>query len=173
MQSEDLKKVQFYESFSQFKNQIGNYVSLKDTSLFKLSDENMPKDLMNLFVITKIQTRCSIQWQNGEISHNVPSKDLLPGKIGQCFPFNWFLMNLFIVRNVNSYDFAPGDFIRKKDQEEHDQIGIIQMVNPVENTCIVKWLDPKNHLALSVSASSLARMLMEINHLGDRGVEYL
>lgn len=78
-------------------------------------------DAKNCATIICTRTFVDICWQDGTISTEVPTKDLVP------------------VENILDEDFWPEDFVLEKADQK--KLGVILKVTAKERTCKVLWLD--------------------------------
>ncbi|ORY73974.1 hypothetical protein LY90DRAFT_451711 [Neocallimastix californiae] len=81
------------------------------------------------FKIIKIKSYVDVQWQDGTITKNIKSTDLLT-----CY-------------NIDDQDFWPTDFVYLQEEFKatkslaNVKVGVIKSVNAIERVCEVQWLE--------------------------------
>ncbi|EIN14046.1 hypothetical protein PUNSTDRAFT_140436 [Punctularia strigosozonata HHB-11173 SS5] len=104
----------------------GDRVHLKDSSLVPITkhgegDPNGPIEV-NTLMVQDIRTNVDVLWQDGSSQRNVPSTSLVP------------------YLNPSDTDAWPGDYVLWK-CEGHSRPAVVQSVNAVDRTCIVRYMD--------------------------------
>ncbi|KAJ3330077.1 hypothetical protein HDU76_006471 [Blyttiomyces sp. JEL0837] len=110
--------------------QIGDKVVFSDPgvakryieSIAQANDQAAPH--LCTFVIVKTCTFVDVEWQDGSLSENIRSTDLVP-----CM-------------HLDDQDAWPGDYVTLKNETtESDMVGLVLSVNASDRTAKVRWFD--------------------------------